>query len=287
MATARTRRPAIHRAALVAAFALILAACGGGVDGADAPPSPQNGGVTEESTIEGAAPTVSKLDGIWLSDGGYLARFGVDGTFAIDHDGLLDSTPAAAGTYGLGGRTITFTSVGSKVCAEGDRWAWEAGFPEAGRLLTVISEDGSFECSLGIGRELRWTRVSPRSPAGVEMFAERTPGTGPPPTTSTSVSGIWLLQGSGTLLRLSWQGTYALDDGGGLGTDPDDEGSFEVDDRGTLTFTSGAESQACDAGDLWTWRKVQFGAGKLRGVVSEDECRNDVGVDQTWFLLSS
>jgi hypothetical protein len=72
--------------------------------------------------------------------------------------------------------------------------------------------------------------------------------------------GVWLLEGNGILLRLGADGSYAIDDGGELITDPDDEGTFEVDgESGTLTFTSGADSRTCAEDDVWVWTNAQLG----------------------------
>jgi hypothetical protein len=292
--------------ALVAALA--LAACGGDDDGEE----PEAAAPPEERTAEGEPPTESELAGIWwLTDPGIdegatlLVRFSPDGTFAIDDGGLLDTTPAAAGTYELDGEMINFESSGSEVCTEGDTWAFEAGVPSEGQLHTVVKEDADEECSLGVGAQWRLTRVSPSSPPGVEITGE--PGEDAvPPEDAETLAGIWLLEGSGQLLRFGRDQSYATDDAGGLGADPADVGTVELDRDGTLTFTSGPRSRICSEGDRWVWEGVEIavapatrpdpeagegglavgGDWTLHGDVTEDACDHAIADDAQWLRIS-
>src|SRR5918992_684875 len=106
--------------------------------GAEESPTPG----TAPSAPVGVPPTVESLAGIWLvdDDDPLLGRFSTDGTFAFDNIGALDTDPAAAGTYEVDGRIISFTNGRSRICSEGDRYAWRAGLTEAGRLH-VFHED--------------------------------------------------------------------------------------------------------------------------------------------------
>jgi hypothetical protein len=250
-------------------------------------------------TVRGLLPTPSLLAGIWLNDGGpspgwsnLLVRFSPDGTVAFDDLGVLDTTPAVLGTYELDGRTITFSAgPRSAACTGGDTWTWEAGVPDDGRLHVVNIEDGTGNCSVGVGTEWTFTRVSPVSPATARITVPEPTGKAVPPPSEATLRGIWLLGGSGTLVRLGEDRTYALDDMGRLGISPSDVGTFQVDGR-TITFTSGAGSSRCAQGDLWVWKDVDLQGRVLRGVVSKDECRNrtggatSVGQEVSGFLLA-
>jgi hypothetical protein len=241
-----------------------------------------------EPPLRGLVPTVEGLSGIWIidDDNPLLVRFSPDGTYAFDNIGSLDADPAAAGTYEVNGRMITFTNGRSRICPDGDRFGWRAGLTEDGRLhvvYTVVTDDVEDDCDL-VG-ESTWTRVSPSSPAGARISAKPA-GEAAPPSTESALRGIWLLEGGGHLLRFSTDGTYALDDAGALGNDPDDVGTLAVDGQGGITLTSGAESRTCAAGELWVWEQVRLAGGTLRGVVAENACPNNVEVDMTWVRLS-
>jgi hypothetical protein len=214
--------------------------------------------------------------------------------------GSSTRTPAAAGTYELDGRRISFESRGSTVCTEGDTWAFDASVSEEGRLHTIVTEDADEECSLGVGAQWSLVRVSPSSPPSVEIAGER--GADPvPPEDVATLAGIWLLEGGGVLLRLGEDGAYAVDDAGGLGVDPADVGAFQVDRRGTVTFTSGPRSRDCSEGDRWIWEQVEVAVGPqreaegglaeggdwtLRGVATEDVCNHAIADDAQWVRIS-
>lgn len=253
--------------------------------GAEESPTPG----TAPSAPIGAAPTVESLAGIWIvdDDNPLLGRFSMDGSFAFDNIGTLDTDPAATGTYQIDGRIITFTNGKSRICPEGDRYAWRAGLTEAGRLHVFheeVVDDVADDCDL-VG-EQTWTRVSPSSPFGILITATGRSEEGAPPSTESALRGIWLLEGGGHLLRFGTDGTYAIDDTGGLGTDPDDVGTIAVDGRGGLTLTSGANSRTCAEGDQWVWKEVRLAGDSLRGVVGEAACPKELGGELTWVRLS-
>jgi hypothetical protein len=242
-------------------------------------------------SLRGLVPTVDGLAGIWIidADNPLLVRFSPDGSYAFDNIGSLDTDPAAAGTYEVTGRIITFTNGRSRICPDGDRFGWRAGLTEDGRLhvlhlsTAVVIDDIPDDCDL-VG-ESTWTRVSPSSPAGTRISAKPA-GKGAPPSTGSALRGIWLLEGGGHLLRFGTDGTYALDDRGALGNEPDDVGTFEVDGRGGITLTSGADSRSCAEDDQWIWEQVRLAGGTLRGVAGENACPNDIPVEMTWIRLS-
>jgi hypothetical protein len=108
-----------------------------------------------------------------------------------------------------------------------------------------------------------------------------------PPTEGADLTGIWLPEGGSHLLRFGWDGTYAIDDSGLLGKDPDDVGTFEVGRKGTITFTSASSSRGCPEGSVSVWEEVRLEVVTLRGVVSRDACMGRAGTDWTWTRISA
>ena len=243
--------------------------------------------------VRGAAPTLETLRGIWLFDGGpdggetgMLMRFDPDGTFAIDAYGSLDSTPATQGTFRIEGDLVRFEVEPSARCATGETFTFRTGLPDAGRLDTVMVEPG---CGVASGTEWTWTRVSPVSAAGTTIRASSPSGDEGPPEDALALDGIWLLEGTGQLLRISFSGSYAIDDQGTLGTAPYDEGDVEIDGR-TMVLISGPGSRECRDGARWTWTAVAvepFGAA-MRATSDRDVCGHGLDdVELTWIRISS
>ncbi|HSJ51356.1 MAG TPA: hypothetical protein VLA90_08740 [Actinomycetota bacterium] len=226
---------------------------------------------------------VSELEGIWSSGFSIVARFSADGTYAIDDRGNLGSGPAALGTYEVAGDTIRFTNEDGTVCPVGDEFAWRVDMIEGGRLQAVFTDGG---CSEPVGSIYNLTRVSPRSPAGAGLARPEPGRDGDRPELAFDLAGIWLRQGTGELLRFGVDGSYRIDDGGSLDTDPDDVGRFAIDDRGTITFTSGAESRQCTEGDRTIWSNVRIAGTALRAEVREEACGGRSGAVEIWLLLS-
>lgn len=244
--------------------------------------------------IEGQLPTPSLLNGIWLEDRGravypVLVRFSLDGTFAIDNGGRLDTTPVVLGTYEIDGRRITFTTDGSRDCFDGESWAWEVGLPEDGRLEGVHAVDNATAaCSLSVGTRWNLTRVSPSSPGSAAIVSGEVGPDALPPSSPFSLAGIWVREGTGQLFRYAPGGGYAFADGGMLGTDPFDVGDVELNpDRGTITFTTGEGSRGCTRGDRVIWENVQLEGDTLRAVVRRDGCTGQAGLELTWIRVGS
>lgn len=250
-----------------------------------AAPGISPGGVADRvPAVEELPPTVDRLAGIWLMEGGSLMlRFGSDGTFAFIPDGDV----GGFGTYEVDGQTITFVYTGGRFCSGG--FEWNASLLGDGRLRAVnVSSSSPCEPERQVGLETTWTQVSPRSAAVEKITADVSSEVFRPlpPGSRSILHGIWLLEGSGILLRLGADGSYDIDDGGELVTDPDDVGTFEVDgESSTLTFTSGADSRTCAEDDIWVWTSAELGEGVLRVVVTEDGCGKDLGPDLVWVRL--
>jgi hypothetical protein len=243
--------------------------------------------------VQGAAPTLETLRGIWLFDGGpdggetgMLMRFDPDGTFAIDAYGSLDSAPATQGTFRIEGDLVRLEVDPSARCATGETFTFRTGLPDVGRLDTVMVEPG---CGVASGTEWTWTRVSPVSEAGKTIRATSPSGDAAPPGNALELKGIWLLEGTGQLLRISFSGSYAIDDQGTLGTSPSDEGALEIDGR-TVVLISGPGSHDCRTGARWKWTAVAvepFGTA-MRATSGRDVCGHGLeDLELTWIRISS
>jgi hypothetical protein len=245
--------------------------------------------------VEGLAPTVDRLRGIWYEDSGtglwgqpIMARFGPDGTFSLG--GVLDEDAWISGTYQVEGHRIIFIPTGGE-CGGRDVFTWEAGIVAEGRLESV---HGGAEgdrpthvgtCLIPVGEPYNLTRVSPTSPAAADINPTfySTSLTGE--TTAADLRGFWLVEGTGHLLRVDRSGSYLLDDAGELGTNPDDAGSVEIG-RESLRFITGGGSSGCSEGDVMVWKDARVEEGRLRGVVAEDSCGHDLGGEVTLLFLS-
>lgn len=250
-----------------------------------APPSEEG-----PSAIEGAAPTVEALTGVWVSEAGdgLMTEYTADGRWVTDDGGLLDTDPWNRGTYTIEGRSITQEAERSP--QEGGYFCMrlDAGLLEDGRLLTVNREDP--DCLAFAGTEVTWIRVSPPSAPSAAITADVPPGgwSTLPLGTGSLLRGIWLLEGGGHLLRLATDGTYALDGDGTLATDPDDVGTFEVDrEAGTITLSTGPDSHACSEGDTLLWVDAQYGGNAIRSELGSTDCSAHEGLSGTWIRISS
>ena len=243
--------------------------------------------------VRGAVPTLETLRGIWLFDGGpdggetgMLMRFDTDGTFAIDAYGSLDSAPATQGTFRIEGHLVRFEVGPSARCPTGETFTFRTGLPEDGRLETVMIDPG---CGVAPGTEWTWTRVSPVSAAGTTIRASSPSGDAAPPGDAGELEGIWLLEGTGQLLRISFSGSYAIDDQGTLGIAPYDEGDIEIDGR-TVILISGPGSRECRDGARWTWRSVAVEpfVTAMRATTGRDGCGHGLDdVELTWIHISA
>ena len=298
---ARRRQGLIAMSSVAAVIAVIAAVWmgAGSVSRSEAIP-PADDNVIEADRdaddVEGLAPTQDRLVGLWVSDPSLdhypdefimLLQFNPDFTFAIDDTGRIGTQPVSKGPYDIdqGAGTVTFTSEGSRECTEGDMWAWEFAVMGEGRLHAVVVDDAIGICGMGLGREWKFTRVSPASPESAGITSDAPPDAGAPPRASV-LRGVWVEEAGGRVLQFDESGTYAIDDAGRLGNSPDDAGAFRVGDNGTITFTSGSDSRTCDEGGQRVWKQARLSGETLRAVVARDECMDSVGTEMTWILLS-
>jgi hypothetical protein len=224
---------------------------------------------------------------------GVLMRFGDDGTFAFDSRGSIDVTPTFAGTYELDTDAVVTNRVRG-VCSEAIDFT--VVMPEDGRLHTTVTQTGAGKgCAIPVGTTSEWVRVSPISAAGSAAVTTVASVEDTAPPTPRAMFGIWHRQGSGQLLRLAIDGTYAIDDGGLLGSDPDDTGSYELDGH-TVTLTS-AGSASCAAGDTQVLDGFMLSSVRVNEVdilstrlfdatASGSNCPIHTAGDQTWLRIS-
>lgn len=276
-----------------AAAALILTACSGG--GA---PGPGTG--TGSPATPPATRTLRPLDlvGVWMQVEdperlGWLVRFTSGTRFAMDDGGQLLTAPDARGTYDLDDGVMTFSNQGAARCGEGDRWSWRATLVEGGRLQVVHLDEATGPCR--IPTQTRWTlvRVSPGQPPGHEFVTASAPDDGPPPSAS-DLAGVWLevqQPGGGLVIVLGPDGSFVIDDGGYLDTDPTLSteapsvvGRYRLrGDRLTFTTTGG---HACDGGTAFAWRVSEPEDGLLHVEHVKEGLQNcRVPKGTVWTLL--
>ena len=257
--------------------------------------------ITEQPRVSAAT-----LSGIWSLDQsrdptgelvgdarGLLLMFGSDGAFALEDEGNIDTSPDFAGSYELEGDVVVTHRVRGQ-CTEAIDFT--AAMPEDGRLHTVVTDAGSGGgCAMPVGTESEWIRVSPISTAGSATITTVFNADDTQPPAIQSIFGIWHREGSGQLLRFGIDGTYAVDDGGVLTSDPDDTGTYEINGA-TISFTS-AGSATCAAGDAQVWDGVTLATVGLHeedllytrllgSTASESECSIHASGAQKWLRIS-
>jgi hypothetical protein len=283
--------------------AVLLAGCGGEQGTSPAPETDEaatgDDMADEMPAVAGDEPEPAGLVGVWVLEGAHrLLLLAQDGRFAVDDRGVLDTDPAAGGTWALDGRTLRFANgAESAICSDGAEWSLRAGRLEDGAIETVFAAGDDPQCPVGVGTRWQWIRISPQSPSGLEVGGETPDDEGVIPDAAT-LRGVWLLEGTSTVLRLGDDGTYVLDDDGRL-LEPADSGTFAAD-AGVVSLTSGPDSRRCSPGDRLVWnvrlltgpsREDEAGLARrgdwvLRGEVEEDSCGHPVPRDGRWLLLS-
>lgn len=97
--------------------------------------------------------TAFDLDGLWLVEGtGHVLSLEWSGTYRLDGEGELATTPYDAGSVEIGRGTLRFITGGDSAgCAEGDVMVWKSVRFEEGRLLGEVTADS---CGRDIDEEI-------------------------------------------------------------------------------------------------------------------------------------
>lgn len=258
---------------------------------------------TDPPAAESVPLSVESLAGIWKVDSessggqtsavtGLLMAMGPDGTFAFDNGGYLDTTPFVAGTHELDGDIVDLNVEEGGCTVVPD---YRAELTSDGTLRVVYTETGDNACDVGVGTEWTLIRLSPSSAAASAISSSTTGGSEPAPPAVSLVTGIWLREGSGQLLRTTADHTYAIDDSGLLGIDPDDTGTWDVEGDAVTLVSAGSAS--CREGDTHVLDDVLVDSVRLtvaaatftrrvRAVAADPECRIYGTGDQTWIRVS-
>ncbi len=289
----------MRRAFCLCVGLLLLSACGGDDGGeaatTEAPSATQPAGspaTSEPATSEPIPVTPETLAGIWQvedppTSGQLLHQIGADGSFRFDPYGLLDTDPWGIGTYELDGTEVIIT-VTNGACPD---WAFNVDdIPEDGRVLATHGAG----CHDNAGEPWNLTRLSPISPSA-SAIVEPVSVLDPVELSTEIVEGIWLREGTGQLASFTSDGRYSFDDGGLLGVDPDDIGSYEIDGDTFVLSTDGSGS--CAAGTTVTWTdaildSVTFPKDdslyirRLRLTAPDNDCVGWTSGEQTWLRVS-
>jgi hypothetical protein len=104
----------------------------------------------------------------------------------------------------------------------------------------------------------------------------------------TQLRGVWFEEDGSHLLSIGPDGSYALDDSGLLDTDPDDVGTVEIDEDGSIRFVSGEGSRECSPGDAWVWGSAELAqAGLLPVAEANASCPAGVQGPSRWGLVGT
>jgi hypothetical protein len=106
-------------------------------------------------------------------------------------------------------------------------------------------------------------------------------GTAP---TAEALLGIWLLQLGDTLMRLSADGTFVINNGEPLAVDPDRTGTYSIEGM-TMRFVQEAKAD-CPGGSVDVWTVGLLEDGLLRGMIIESPCPPGPGAHGDWVRVS-
>ncbi len=226
---------------------------------ADRPEPPAVDEPADEPEVVDEALTTEALVGYWANVDGWTALFADfrrDGTFTIGNTGRLDGGAFTGGTYAVENDQIVFTGIGGG--CDGERFVWRPTAFGGGALDVDVTPNGGC-ASLATWS---WVRVSPASPASLDLQPGDREVTPAAPAEIRDVVGIWVRLGSGDVLAIESDGTYLFTTDGDT-LEPTDRGQLTVDALGELVFTSNGAG-ACAAGDTWRWADVTTAADLIR-----------------------
>jgi len=244
--------------------------------------------------------TIDNLAGIWrVDDGsGLLWRFSRQGTVALQAEGRLGvDKPSFAARYRIAGTTVRFVSLEDVACSH---WTMAIDIHMDGTMRETFT-DAAPGCPLQAGVRLDLTRLAPASFSGLliqgileSVYSDPATPEAPSarPKSLLDLNGIWLVEGSGRLVRLTsgvsspFRGTYAIDDDGDLDTAPDDVGTVSLATDGTLTFTASSRSAGCPPGSQFAMHGVRVSLDLLTGSLSGQPCRQRGDLHGGWVGVS-
>lgn len=284
---------------LVAAAATVAVVAGGqlavhklaGLPSVPAPPAKNPTGAASKTL----PLTIDNLAGIWrVDDGsGLLWRFSRHGEVALRNEGRLGvDQPLFAATYRIIGTTVRFVSLKDVPCSD---WAMTIQIRIDGTMTETFTEAAA-GCPLQAGVRLDLTRLAPASASGVAIRGIPEAGVAEAPAARPKslldLNGIWLVEGSGRLVRLTagggsaLRGTYAVDDDGDLDTAPDDVGTVSLATDGTITFTTSSGSAGCPPGSQFALHTMSLSIDLLTGSLSGQPCRQRGDLRGGWVGVS-
>jgi hypothetical protein len=268
--------------------------------------------VVAATTVASSAATAGVLDGIWFkpavpdvsNDIPIIYQFGPGDLFVLDGQAEL-TDPAFRGRYTFVDDVVTYADneiVDGPCSGTGGQTRMAITIVDDGEIGTEILEEG--ECSGSVGDSWPTIRLSPASTAGAAI----TPPDGEFDDTlefPSVLKGIWLREGTGEVVYLHYDGTYARSETGDVLANPDDRGTFvlvtpdaaEEDDNelAKVVMTSDGTSK-CAAGSTLTWDAVEWNQvppaigpplGPIGAVhtIADDACGMSSG-NQTWIHVS-
>jgi len=203
-------------------------------------------------TVTGTPPptalTLPQLHGVWFEeDGSHLLSIGLDGSYALDDTGLLDTDPDDLGTVAINADgSVRFVSVGaSRACPPGDAWVWRSAVITGSGQLEVSG--ATTACTAAREGSSSWRLAGARSP-----LDEPVPGPDKSdgrPVTEADLVGFWVNESGPGLFRFAADGSFA----GYLPETLDDEpivaGTWEVR-GGRIRQIYGSSSSGCSPGDV-------------------------------------
>ena len=132
-------------------------------------------GLTPSVSARGRPVTATEMAGIWfpVEAPGLAFSFTDDGSFTVDNEGQLATSPDVRGTHVIKGDRITFTIEAGGACSFGDGWTWRADLLEDGLLRIKSAREASGNCRVERGTEWTLIRLSPGSASSAEIEADR------------------------------------------------------------------------------------------------------------------
>lgn len=222
--------------------------------------------------------TLEDLRGIWRVEDpgfpGWLWHFFDEGVRRTARPGDLFGSTGQTVSLSPGGFTIADVDPG---CSAG----FTASISDEGRMVATLTSAEPLpggSCEPLDGEVWSLTRVSPVSPAGTAMrsaFPSKEPRV---VDTTVDLTGVWLLQGTGTVLAVSSAGRYVVDD---VGTSSEkEEGAVSL--RGSEVLFTALDDPDCAT----RYSMVRTGGNVLEASLAVDSCGRLGDSSDTWIRLN-